>query len=34
MARAWLNFYYLSEDEFKAEVAARNAKKRELSSQR
>ena len=34
MARAWLNFYYLSDDEFKAEVAARNAKKRELSSQR
>ena len=34
MARAWLNFYYLSEDEFKAEVAARSAKQRELSSQR
>jgi hypothetical protein len=27
MSRAWLNFYYLSEDEFRAEAAARRAKK-------
>ena len=34
MSRAWLNFYYLSEEEFQAEVAARRAKKGALSSQR
>ncbi|MBZ5609192.1 MAG: hypothetical protein LAP38_13095 [Acidobacteriia bacterium] len=34
MSRAWLNFYYLSDEEFKAAVEARNAKQRELSSQR
>jgi hypothetical protein len=34
MSRAWLNFYYLSEEEFQAEVAARKAKKGALSSQR
>ena len=34
MSRAWLNFYYLTEEEFQAEVAARNAKKLKLTSQR
>ena len=34
MARAWLDFYYMSDDEFKAEVAARNAQKPNLTSQR
>jgi len=34
MARAWLDFYYMSDDEFKAEVAARNAQKVNLTSQR
>ena len=34
MSRAWLNFYYLSDEEFKAEVAARNAQKLHLTSQR
>jgi len=34
MSRLWLNFYTLSEEEFKAEVAARNAKKTSLTSQR
>ena len=34
MSRAWLNYYYLSDEEFKAEVAARNARKPKLTSQR
>ena len=34
MSRAWLNFSYLSDEEFKAEVAARSAKKAKLTSQR
>jgi hypothetical protein len=34
MSRAWLNFYYLSDEEFKAEVEARNARNRPLTSQR
>jgi hypothetical protein len=34
MARAWLNFYYLSDEEFKDETAARSAKQRELTSQK
>jgi mono/diheme cytochrome c family protein len=34
MSRAWLNFYYMSDEEFKAEVAARNAQKPKLTSQR
>jgi hypothetical protein len=34
MSRAWLNFYYMSDEEFKAEVAARNAQKPRLTSQR
>jgi hypothetical protein len=34
MARAWLNWYYMSDDEFKAELAARNASKKVLTSQR
>ena len=34
MARAWLNFYYLSDEEFQSEVAARNAKKQQLTSQK
>jgi hypothetical protein len=34
MSRAWLNFYYLSDEDFKAEVAARNAQKLTLTSQR
>ena len=34
MSRAWLNFYSLTEEEFKAEVEARNAKKLHLLSQR
>jgi hypothetical protein len=34
MSRAWLNFYYLSDEEFKAEVAARKAKATSLRSQR
>ncbi|MGD1094398.1 MAG: hypothetical protein ABSB35_20710 [Bryobacteraceae bacterium] len=34
MARAWLNWYYMSDEEFKAEVAARNASKAVLTSQR
>jgi hypothetical protein len=34
MSRAWLNFYSLTEEEFKAEVEARKAKKLHLMSQR
>ncbi len=34
MARAWLNFYYLSDEEFKDETAARSGQKRELTSQK
>ncbi len=34
MSRAWLNFYYLSDEEFQAAVAARQAGQRALSSQR
>jgi len=34
MSRLWLNYYTLSDEEFKAEVAARNAKKGSLTSQR
>jgi len=34
MSRAWLNFYTLTEDEFKAEVAARNSKKSGATSGR
>jgi len=33
MSRLWLNFYTLSDEEFKAELAARN-KKTTLTSQR
>jgi hypothetical protein len=31
MSRAWLNFYYMSDEDFQAEVAARNAKKPDLN---
>ena len=34
MSRAWLNFYSLTEEEFKSEVEARSAKKLHLMSQR
>jgi hypothetical protein len=34
MSRAWLDFYYMSDDEFKAEVAERNSQKLNLTSQR
>lgn len=34
MSRAWLNFYSMSDEEFKAEVAARSAQKAGLTSQR
>jgi hypothetical protein len=34
MSRAWLNFYTLTDEEFKAEVAARNAKKNGAASGR
>ena len=34
MSRLWLNFYTLSEDEFKAEMAARKAKQGNLTSQK
>ena len=34
MSRAWLNFYYMSDEEFKAEVAARSAQKAVFTSQR
>jgi hypothetical protein len=34
MSRAWLNFYYLTDEEFKAETAARRAKSNTLRSQR
>jgi hypothetical protein len=34
MSRAWLNFYYLSDEDFKAEVVARKAQKLKLTSQR
>src|SRR5438270_12681998 len=34
MARAWLNLYSLSSDEFEAEVQARNAKKMSSTSRR
>jgi hypothetical protein len=34
MSRLWLNYYTLSEEEFKAEVAARKAKQGNLTSQR
>jgi hypothetical protein len=32
MARSWLNYYYMSDDEFKQEVAARKASKAALSA--
>jgi len=34
MSRAWLNFYYLTDEEFKAETAARRAKAASLRSSR
>jgi hypothetical protein len=34
MSRAWLNFYYMSDEEFKAEVEARKAKTPKLTSLR
>ncbi len=34
MSRSWLNYYYMSDDEFKKEVSARKAAKAVLSSQR
>ncbi len=34
MSRAWLNYYYMSDEEFKDEMAARKAKQLTLSSQR
>src|SRR5579864_6981675 len=34
MARAWLDFYYMSEAEFQAEVAERKSQKPGLTSQR
>jgi hypothetical protein len=34
MARAWLNWYYMTDEEFKAELAARKAKKPALASER
>ena len=34
MARSWLNYYYMGDEEFKAEVSARRAGKAVLSSQR
>ena len=34
MSRLWLNYYTLSDEEFKSEVAARNTKKGNLTSQR
>jgi mono/diheme cytochrome c family protein len=34
MSRAWLNFYYMTDEEFKAEVAARNTQRPKLTSQR
>lgn len=34
MSRAWLNFYYLTDEEFKAETAARKAKATSLRSSR
>ncbi len=34
MSRAWLDFYYMTDEEFKAEVAARNAQNVKLTSQR
>src|SRR5580704_11400838 len=34
MSKSWLNFYYLSDEEFQAEVAARDAKAGKLTSQR
>jgi len=34
MSKIWINYYYLSDEEFNAEVAARNAKAAKLTSQR
>jgi hypothetical protein len=34
MSKAWINFYYMSDEEFQAEVAARKAKTAKLTSLR
>src|SRR5436309_3351313 len=34
MSSAWLSYYYMSEEEFKAELAQRKAKQQTLTSQR
>ena len=34
MSKAWVNFYYMSEEEYQAEVTARNAKEQKLTSRR
>ena len=34
MSKSWLNFYYLSDEEFQAEVASRNAQAAKLTSQK
>jgi hypothetical protein len=34
MSKAWINFYYMTDEEFRAEVTARNAKEQKLTSRR
>ena len=34
MSKSWINFYYMTEEEFQAESAVRNAKQSELASRR